>query len=97
MLSMQWEHLSVGPRALTVKQAILIAMIFEFAGIYLTGGEVTSTIRKGIIDASLLSGATEYLVFDMLSALLACRYLVTVSQPVLVCQSQQHILRRSRL
>jgi PiT family inorganic phosphate transporter len=43
---------SVGSKALTIKQAILIAMIFEFAGAYLAGGEVTSTIRKGIIDAS---------------------------------------------
>ena len=41
---------SVGSKALTIKQAIIIAMIFEFAGAYLAGGEVTSTIRKGIID-----------------------------------------------
>ena len=46
---------SVGSRALTIKQAILVAMIFEFAGAYLAGGEVTSTIRKGIIDADQLS------------------------------------------
>ena len=45
---------SVGSKALTIKQAILIAMIFEFAGAYLAGGEVTSTIRKGIIDAAHL-------------------------------------------
>ncbi|MCP4059437.1 MAG: inorganic phosphate transporter, partial [Pseudoalteromonas sp.] len=43
---------SVGSKALTIKQAIIIAMIFEFAGAYLAGGEVTSTIRKGIIDAA---------------------------------------------
>ena len=41
---------SVGSGAITIKQAIIIAMIFEFAGAYLAGGEVTSTIRKGIID-----------------------------------------------
>ena len=41
---------SVGSKAITLKQAIIIAMIFEFAGAYLAGGEVTSTIRKGIID-----------------------------------------------
>lgn len=39
---------SVGARALTVKQAVLIAIVFEFAGAYLAGGEVTATIRKGI-------------------------------------------------
>lgn len=43
---------SVGSNAITIKQAIIIAMIFEFAGAYLAGGEVTSTIRNGIIDSS---------------------------------------------
>jgi PiT family inorganic phosphate transporter len=43
---------SVGSGAITVKQAILIAAIFEFAGAFIAGGQVTSTIRKGIIDAS---------------------------------------------
>ncbi|AOS95927.1 Low-affinity inorganic phosphate transporter 1 [Microbulbifer aggregans] len=62
---------SVGSRALTIKQAILIAMIFEFAGAYLAGGEVTSTIRKGIIDSDIFSDQPELLVYGMLSALLA--------------------------
>ncbi|MFT6925412.1 MAG: PiT family inorganic phosphate transporter [Psychromonas sp.] len=62
---------SVGSKALTIKQAIIIAMIFEFAGAYLAGGEVTSTIRKGIIDASFYIDQPELLVFGMTSALLA--------------------------
>ncbi len=62
---------SVGSRALTIKQAILVAMIFEFAGAYLAGGEVTSTIRKGIIDADQLSDNPELMVYGMMSALLA--------------------------
>ena len=62
---------SVGSKALTLKQAIIIAIIFEFLGAYLAGGAVTATIRKGIIDPSLLSGTPELLVFGMLSALLA--------------------------
>lgn len=62
---------SVGSRALTLKQAIIIAAIFEFAGAYLAGGEVTSTIRKGIIDPEVLSDSPELLVYGMLSALLA--------------------------
>lgn len=62
---------SVGSGALTIKQAICIAMVFEFLGAYLAGGEVTSTIRKGIIDPSYLSNSPELLVYGMLSALLA--------------------------
>lgn len=62
---------SVGSGALTVKQAILIAMIFEFAGAYLAGGAVTDTIRKGIIDPELFSQSPELLVYGMMSALLA--------------------------
>jgi len=41
---------SVGSGAITVKQAIIIAAIFEFAGAFIAGGHVTKTIRKGIID-----------------------------------------------
>lgn len=62
---------SVGSKALTVKQAIIIAMVFEFSGAYLAGGEVTSTIRKGIIDASFYIEQPELLVFGMTAALLA--------------------------
>ena len=62
---------SVGSRALTIKQAILIAMIFEFLGAYLAGGEVTSTSRKGIIDADVMADDPQLLVYGMLSALLA--------------------------
>jgi PiT family inorganic phosphate transporter len=62
---------SVGSKALTIKQAILVAAVFEFLGAVLAGGEVTSTIRKGIVDAELLTGTPELLVYGMLAALLA--------------------------
>ncbi|WP_068715058.1 inorganic phosphate transporter [Vibrio tritonius] len=62
---------SVGSKALTVKQAIIIAMIFEFAGAYLAGGEVTDTIRKGVIETSLFTQHPDILIYGMLSALLA--------------------------
>jgi PiT family inorganic phosphate transporter len=62
---------SVGSKAITIKQAILIAMVFEFAGAYLAGGEVTSTIRKGIIDPELLATSPELLVYGMMASLLA--------------------------
>jgi len=62
---------SVGSKALTIRQAILVAAIFEFLGAVLAGGEVTSTIRKGIVDADLLAGAPELLVYGMLASLLS--------------------------
>jgi len=62
---------SVGSGAITVKQAIIIAAIFEFTGAFIAGGEVTKTIRKGIIDPSSIVGSPEILVYGMLSALLA--------------------------
>ncbi|MFT4919793.1 MAG: PiT family inorganic phosphate transporter, partial [Zhongshania aliphaticivorans] len=62
---------SVGAKALTIKQAILIAMVFEFCGAYLAGGEVTETIRKGIIDPAFVADSPDLLVFGMLSSLLA--------------------------
>jgi len=62
---------SVGARALTLSQAILVACIFEFAGAYLAGGEVTSTIRKGIIDPVILADSPDLLVFGMMASLLA--------------------------
>ncbi|MCZ0926037.1 MULTISPECIES: inorganic phosphate transporter [Halomonadaceae] len=62
---------SVGSKAITIKQAILIAIVFEFLGAWLAGGEVTNTIRKGIIDPELLQGEPQLLVYGMLSALLA--------------------------
>ena len=62
---------SVGSKALTIRQAIVVAAIFEFLGAVLAGGEVTSTIRKGIVDAEPLAGSPELLVYGMLAALLA--------------------------
>lgn len=62
---------SVGSNAITIKQAIIIAMIFEFAGAYLAGGEVTSTIRKGIIDSAYFAQQPELLVYGMIASLLA--------------------------
>ncbi len=62
---------SVGSGALSVRQAIIIAAIFEFVGAVLAGGEVTETIRNGMIDSQLLAGTPELLVFGMLASLLS--------------------------
>jgi len=62
---------SVGSKAITIKQAFIIAAVFEFAGAYLAGGEVTKTIRKGMIDSQVLAGSPELVIYGMLAALLA--------------------------
>ena len=70
---------SVGAKTLTVGGAILVAGVFEFLGAFLAGGEVTSTIRKGIIDAEYLQHDPNSLVIGMLSALLAAAGWLTVA------------------
>jgi len=62
---------SVGSKALTIRQAILVAAVFEFLGAVLAGGEVTSTIRKGIVGTDLLTGSPELLIYGMLASLLS--------------------------
>lgn len=60
---------SVGSKALTIKQAILIAMVFEFCGAYFAGGEVTETIKNGILDATQIP--PDLFILGMMSSLLA--------------------------
>lgn len=62
---------SVGAGAVSVKQAICIAVVFEFMGAVLAGGHVTKTIRKGIIDPTNIVATPEILVYGMLASLLA--------------------------
>ena len=62
---------SVGSGALRIKQAVILAAIFEFAGAYLAGGEVTKTIRKGIVEPDAFTADPNLLIWGMLAALLA--------------------------
>jgi PiT family inorganic phosphate transporter len=62
---------SVGSKALTLKQALIIAAIFEASGAWLAGGEVTSTIRSGIVDAAAFKDVPQLLVYGMIASLLA--------------------------
>ncbi len=62
---------SVGSKAITVKQAVIIAAVCEFAGAFLAGSHVTRTIRRNIIDSGAVAERPELLVFGMLAALLA--------------------------
>jgi PiT family inorganic phosphate transporter len=62
---------SVGSKAITIKQAVILAAIFEFAGAYLAGGEVTKTIRKGIVSLDAFEGNVDLMIWGMLASLLA--------------------------
>ncbi len=70
---------SVGAGAVTIKQAICIAIIFEFAGAVLAGGHVTGTIRKGIIDPTSIVNSPEILVYGMLASLLAAAFWLMIA------------------
>nr|WP_320009702.1 inorganic phosphate transporter [uncultured Desulfobulbus sp.] len=70
---------SVGAGAVTIKQAICIAIVFEFLGAVLAGGNVTKTIRKGIIDPSSIISQPEILVYGMLAALLAAAFWLMIA------------------
>lgn len=61
---------AVGSRALTLTGAIIIAAIFEASGALIAGGDVVSTIKKGIIDPSLI-GDKDTFIWLMVAALLA--------------------------
>jgi len=61
---------AVGSRALTLVGAIAIAAIFEASGALIAGGDVVSTIKKGIIDPAIINN-TEVFVWLMMAALLA--------------------------
>ena len=58
---------SVGSGALTVRGAILVAALFEFSGAFLAGGHITDTVRKGMLDMSLITN--DQLLHGMLAAL----------------------------
>ncbi len=70
---------SVGSGALTLKKAIIIAAIFEFAGAFLAGGQVTGTIRKGIVDPEVFAQTPELFVYGMVAALLAAAVWLSVA------------------
>ncbi len=62
---------SVGSKALTLRQAIIIAIVFELLGAFFAGGEVTDTIRSQIVDVSFFSQQPLTFIFGMLASLLA--------------------------
>ncbi len=68
---------SVGSGALTIWGAIIVAAILEFAGAFLAGGHVTDTVRKGMLDLSMIG--REELIYGMLGSLAAAGTLLVVA------------------
>lgn len=62
---------SVGSKALSLRRAVLLAAILEFAGASLIGSNVSETIQKGLVDPSIFESSPLIFVLGMLSALLA--------------------------
>ncbi|MAM11448.1 MAG: anion permease [Rhizobiaceae bacterium] len=69
---------AVGAKALSLLGAIAIAAVCESAGALLAGGDVVSTISKGIIDPSALA-STAVFVRAMMAALLAASVWVNLA------------------
>ncbi|KTC97351.1 phosphate transporter [Legionella geestiana] len=63
---------TMGSKAITVRQAMVIAIVFEFAGAFLGGSGVTETMRDGIINTSELADQPMIIVQGMLAVLFAC-------------------------
>lgn len=63
---------TMGSKAITVRKAIIIAVIFEFLGAFFGGSDVTETMRDGIINTSELADQPHVIIEGMLSVLLAC-------------------------
>lgn len=62
---------SVGSGALTLRRAVLVAAVLEFAGAFLVGSHVTETVRSGIVDPTIFAGDPKTFALGMLAALLA--------------------------
>ncbi|OFR63196.1 phosphate permease [Corynebacterium sp. HMSC078H07] len=62
---------SVGAGTLSMKQALAVAAVFEVSGAILAGGEVTDTVRSGIVDLDAIDGLDPMeFVYIMMSSLL---------------------------
>ena len=75
---------SVGSRALTLKQAVVIAAVFEFIGAFFAGDAVTDTVRKGILvvdfdNQVLVDAISNDLMYGFIAAMMAAAVWLTVA------------------
>jgi solute carrier family 20 (sodium-dependent phosphate transporter) len=60
----------VASGSLTLRQAVLVAAIFEFAGAFLLGAAVTNTVRSKIFDVKLYKDEPEVMLLGLFCALI---------------------------
>jgi len=75
---------SVGSRALTLKQAVVIAAVFEFCGAFFAGDAVTDTVRKGILsvdfsDPMVDAAFSQDIAFGFIAAMMAAATWLTIA------------------
>ena len=70
---------SVGSGALTVRNAIIVAAIFEFAGAFLAGGHVTDFVRKGMLDMTVAGEHPDVMLYGMMGALASAGTLLIIA------------------
>ena len=75
---------SVGSRALTLKQAVIIAAVFEFCGAFFAGDAVTDTVRKGILTVDFADGTVDAVLsqdiaFGFIAAMMAAATWLTIA------------------
>ena len=75
---------SVGSRALTLKQAVIIAAVFEFIGAFFAGDAVTDTVRKGILvvdfeNQALIDAISNDLMYGFIAAMMAAAVWLTIA------------------
>ena len=63
---------SVGSKAVTLRQALVIAGVLEFTGAVLFGQEVSQTLATEIVNPALFTDAPQVLLLGMTSVLIAC-------------------------
>ncbi len=63
---------SVGSKAVTLRQALVIAGVLEFTGAVLFGHEVSETLATEIVNPALFADAPQVLLIGMVSVLIAC-------------------------
>ncbi|XP_024360721.1 uncharacterized protein [Physcomitrium patens] len=83
---------SVGSKTLTMKQAVLIAIVFDFLGAMLLGRVVTNTIASGVADINSFSANPEVYAYGMICACIAGTIWIAVASKIGVNVSGTHFI-----